>query len=390
MKRTPKKAISLVLVLSLLVSLFVPATASAQNNDGQKALRFKSDGNFKIMMISDAQDTDNTREKMINFISKALDTEKPDLVVFTGDNVADSFIGATESRVRKAINNLIQPLAVRNIPFAVTFGNHDAETGVSNEVQMAMYKAYANCYAGDQSQPGSGAGTYNVPVLSSDGTKTAFNVYMMDTHNRSESGGYDGVHADQIAWYEATGNALKAANGGEAVPSLLFQHIPVLQILDFLKEVPFGVEGSIRRGTKWYVLNGDLALGALLESPCNSVADSGQYGSWLKQGDIAGAFFGHDHVNNFVGKTADGITMGYNGGAGFRAYGNGDNRCVRIFNINENDPKNYETRSVYYGELMNDHFSFILIDITSVRWVNIIILKVYKLLTAGISGIVKF
>ncbi len=390
MKNALKKAISLVLALSLIFALFVPATASAQKSAEQKALRFKNDGTFKIMMISDAQDTDFTRKKMINFISKALDTEKPDLVVFTGDNVADSFIGATESRVRKAINNLIQPLAVRNIPFAVTFGNHDAQTGVSNEAQMAMFKAYTNCYAGDESQAGSGAGTYNVPILGSGGTKTVFNVYMMDTHNRSEAGGYDGVHADQIAWYEATGNALKTANGGEAVPSLLFQHIPVIQLLGFLKEVPFGTEGSIRRGMKWYVLNGDLAQGTLLESPCNSVADSGQYGSWLKQGDIAGAFFGHDHVNNFVGKTADGITMGYNGGAGFRAYGDGDKRCVRIFNINENDPRNYETHSVYYGDLMNDHFDFLLTDITSVRWVDILILKAYKLLETAFSGIIKF
>jgi len=390
MKTTVKKLISVVMALCLTAALFFPASAAAKSTGEKKPLQFNSGGTFKILMMNDTQDTDFTNPKMINFINKALDTEKPDLVVLVGDNVADLFFGATKARVNKAIDNIIQPIAKRGIPFAVVFGNHDGETGVSEEDQMAMFTSYADCYAIDEGPSLSGVGTYNLPILNSDGTKTAFNIYMMDTHNKDANGDYDGVHADQIAWYEATSNALKATNGGKVVPSLLFEHIPVQEIYKLLKEVPFGTDGSVRKGTTWYTLNENLATGTLLDIPYSTVAYTGQYESWLKQGDIVGAFFGHDHVNNFVGKTPDGITLGYNGATGFRAHGNGDRRSMRVFNINENDPADYETHSIYYGDLMNDHFSFYISDIISLRWFNVFLTKAYQAFETATSGIFKF
>ena len=49
-----------------------------------------------------------------------LDTEKPDLAVFTGDVVTG--IGADSSWV-----NFMKPFDERGIPFVVTLGNHDRE-----------------------------------------------------------------------------------------------------------------------------------------------------------------------------------------------------------------------------------------------------------------------
>lgn len=392
MKIKFKKVISMLLVLSLVSVFLVPASAALGNGSGKAPLQFNSNGKFKIMMINDTQDTDFTNPNLINLINKALDKENPDLVVFAGDNVADIFIGANETRVAKAIDNIIQPLAKRNIPFAVTFGNHDAETGVSNEKQMADFMSYANCYANYTGAVTPGVGTYNLPILSSNGSKTAFNVYMMDTHDKDSNGGFDGVHADQIAWYEQTSNALKSANGGNVVPSLLFQHIPACEIYKLLKEVPPGTDGAIRNGTKWYKLNENLCTGTgvLLEAPYPNSENRGQYTSWIKQGDIVGAFFGHDHVNSFMGTTEDGITMGYNGGSTFRAYGNGDQRSVRIFNISENDPANYETHLDTYADLTNEHFSFYITDITSIRWLDIILTKLYDVFKALTFGQIIF
>jgi len=390
MKKAVKKIVAVFLALSLFSALFLPASAESAGIKEKKALQFNSNGSFKIMMLSDTQDTDFTRKKLLNFINKALDTEKPDLVVFTGDNVADNFIGATTKRVNKAIDNIILPLAKRNIPFAVVFGNHDEETGIAKEAQMSMYMSYSNCRAVDEGNALSGVGTYNLPVLSSDGTKTAFNIFMMDTHNKAAAGGYDGVHADQIAWYEAVSDALKESNGGKAVPSLLFQHIPVPEIYQLLKKVPLGTENAVLKDSVWYQVDGNLAAGTCHEPPCSSAVNYGQYNSWLKEGNIIGAFFGHDHVNNFVGTTKDGIKMGYNGGTGFRAYGDGEKRSIRIFNINENDPANYETYSVYYGDLMNDHQKFYISDLTSVAWIDQMIIKAYNIFETLTFGIFKF
>lgn len=44
-----------------------------------------------------------------------------------------------------------------------------------------------------------------------------------------------------------TSDALKAENGGEPMPSLLFQHIPVPEIYELLKEVPKGTDGAVKK-----------------------------------------------------------------------------------------------------------------------------------------------
>ncbi len=370
-----KKKLFKIFAFSLAILMLFGLTAAAQAEEKQ-SLRFDRDGNFKLMMINDTQDTDLVNPRLVKFINAALDAEKPDLVVFVGDNVADAFFGATDAKVEKAISHIVKPLNQRNIPFLVTFGNHDAETGVSNERQLEMYKAYSNCYM-DMSAEGPFAGDSSLPILSSDGSKLAFNIFTMDTHNKDENGDYDGVYQEQIDWYEQISAEQKAANVGEALPSLLFQHISVPEIVNLMREVPAGTPNARRRGTTWRILDEEFYIdGNFGEASYPSGMNRGQYASWLEQGNIAGAFFGHDHCNSFSGRTRDGIVLGYNAGSAFRSYGDGDKRSVRIFEINENDPWNYESRLVTYGELTGEHFDFYISDIFSLRWFDLIITKV--------------
>ena len=49
-------------------------------------LKFNN-GKFRIMQIADVQDTQNTSDATIRFIREALEATKPDLVVFTGDQI---------------------------------------------------------------------------------------------------------------------------------------------------------------------------------------------------------------------------------------------------------------------------------------------------------------
>ena len=391
-----KRIVAVIMVLSLLAAILAPMASAASVSATKKdaVLQFHQDGKFKIMMISDTQDTDKADQRMLNFINAALDQEKPDLVVFTGDNIAGKWIGSTVEKVRIAIDKIIQPLVQRGIPFAVVFGNHDGESRVTTkEDQMAMFMAYDNCLAIDEGEALDGVGTYNLPILSSDGSRVAFNVYMMDSNDYDEKGNYDGVHQNQIDWYEQTSNALKAENGGEPVPSLLFQHIPVPQIYDLLTEVPFGMIGSVRgyghRSTKWYVVNEDKAEGNVKEGPCCSYDDHGQYASWLRQSDIAGAYFGHDHTNNMVGKTDDGITLGYNAGCSFHLYGDGLNRSMRTFIIDEDDAWNYNTYLVKYGDIMPDNGGCLLVDLIAVRTIDNALLYGYQLVKKILGELIQ-
>ncbi len=360
-----KKILSVLLCLAMVFTFAFIGTASEE----EKVLRFNDDGTFKIMQINDSQDVGKgVDERMVKFIEAALDKEQPDLVVFVGDQLSDAYPFGTKEDMIKAIDNIIAPLQERGIPFLVTLGNHDHDhfDTFSKSEQFAAYSSYDNCY---MPTDGWDEFTVNVPVLFSDSDNTAMSIFMMNTHNKAESGGYSGVVAEQNDWYKQVSAGLKAANGGENVPSMLFQHIPPKEIYNLFEECKFGDEGAFfsRRDNKWYKLDAAKAQGDVGEAPCSEDFDhiTGQYESWLETGNIMGAFFAHDHVNNFVGTTDDGIVMGYNGGTGFRAYGVGDERSVRIFEFNENDVENYETRIVTYKEATGESIPVVIVDFFS-------------------------
>ena len=124
-------------------------------------LKFRPDGKFRIMQIADIQDTQITSKDTVELIEAALDKDKPDLVVFTGDQIKGYgftlSLGNREENVKKAFDNFLKPVVDRNIPFTFCFGNHDAQAfGISKEKQLALYKSYPNCVAerGDESLEG--------------------------------------------------------------------------------------------------------------------------------------------------------------------------------------------------------------------------------------------
>ena len=65
---------------------------------------------------------------------------------------------------------------------------------------------------------------------------------------------------------------------------------------------------------------------------------------------MLGVYVGHDHKNSYVGKTED-IDVGFTPSAGFNVYGNGKQRGVRCFVLDEKNPRNYKTYTRTYKQL---------------------------------------
>ncbi len=346
----------------LVLSLVFLAASSAYASAGTTAsLSFNSEGKFKIIQFTDTQDDNLPREAMIKLMNKALDAEKPDLVVFTGDNITG---GGSPGKVLTsiAIRAIIKPVATRGIPFAMVFGNHDAEGGVSKETQLKMYQKYPGCLAYDPEPDLYGCATYNLPIRSSDNSKDAFNLWLIDSNEYDAvKGGYDWVHEDQLDWYKTKSIELEQANGS-LVPSLMFQHIVVPEVYELLKEVPEGTEGSRFRFEKnWALeLESDMAQGALGEWPCPPDTNGGQLQAVLERGDVLGIVTGHDHVNDFVG-TYEGVDFIQTPGIGFQTYGNRD-RGFRVIILDENDTWSYETYTPtffdYFGTGIAGEFAY--------------------------------
>ena len=77
--------------------------------------------------------------------------------------------------------------------------------------------------------------------------------------------------------------------------------------------------------------------------------------------------------------------MGYNSGTGFSTYGNGGNRTVRMFIIDENDAANYETYSVTYDSLTGSDNTLVFMDLLS----PIVITKLMRVVYFFFGGIIK-
>lgn len=341
-----KKITSILIVVLMMFSLCI--TASAEQSD---ALSFGNDGKFTVLQISDPQDDHYPAYDMVNMIKISIEHTNPDLIIFTGDIVEDSRAGdfgidgenmregvevedyaQTLENVKTACAAVFAEAEKRNIPFAVTQGNNDYGCGVKNEDWMKIYNSYENCITVDESNDAEGRIDYNLEIKASNSDKTVFNIWLMDTAG-------SGVTDEQLAWYKAESAALKAANGGKAVPSILFQHIPTGDLGYFFEECNFWDEGATMVDGKFYRLNHDVANG-YHASAFTPVSDtSAQFKAWKECGDVLGAYFGHWHTEGFTG-TYDGIELGMTYGCEFAKpgpYG------VRVFTFNENNIEDYES-----------------------------------------------
>ena len=354
----------LAVLLTFVMLLGCASTAFAAYNTANPAydahLSFNEDGKFRIVNYSDFQDDETLSTLTAAFIRKSMEELKPDLVVLTGDNIA-GYSCANARQAKRAIAgfmDIFQELydAGEGAPVAAVFGNHDdQDCGYSKEEQMAQYMTYS-CFVGyDEGDAVEGVGNYNVPIFSStDPEKIAFNVWMWDSGTYDETnGGYDHIKPGQIAWYKETSDALKAANGGEPVYSLSFQHIIPREIFDALEETGSG-NGAVGANGTFYRLPDTAVPGSVLgEGPCPGTVNGGQFQAFLDQGDVLGTVSGHDHVNTFI-VPYQGIDIINTPTAGFHSYGNAETRGLRVFDLDESDTSTYKTEIILYEDMMED------------------------------------
>lgn len=361
MKNFVKSFISVLMVVIIMAGISLTGFAS-QDGTTARALQFGADGKFKIMHVTDTHLEDDNVDASVWLIATACDREQPDLVVVTGDNVQNC---DDASKTKGYIDKLMSVFEERNIPVAVTFGNHDSEVGaMSREELMAYYNTYSCSVSIDDGEALSGCGTYNIPVMSSDGSKVKFNVWVFDSGDYDDEGHYGYVKKDQIEWYKAKSDALKAANGGETVYSLVFQHIIVPEVYDALKKTDrkrLFSYSHMYNEDEYYMFDPEgINFGTLNETPCSGYYNDGQFDAMVEKGDVLAMFTGHDHTNAFGVKhkgidIVNSLSTRYNGDAYSTQYG------YRIIEVDENDTSKYTSRVEHWYDM------FTLEDINNLR-----------------------
>ncbi len=355
-----KRFISIVLALVLVFS----ACAISVSAYELVPLKFDKNGEFKIMHLCDCQDDFPAMEPMMKFIDAVLKEYQPDIVVLGGDNTTGP--NATKAQ---AVEELCNVFVKNETYFTLVFGNHDREQGYENDELLPMYQLYGKgyCLAYDEVPALHGTATHNLPVMSSDGTKIKFNLWMFDSgsHYIDENGndlGYDCVREDQIKWYQEKSKALETLAGGK-VPSLAFQHIVVGEVYDVLFHeslVDLGVLTPKANNGKIYSFfpkTENIQEGFLFEFPCPSEFNEGQFDAMVERGDVLATFSGHDHTNSYITEL-DGIKIINTPGASFNAYGDDIVRGARMITVKENDTWNFETEVVTASQFALDNKDF--------------------------------
>lgn len=338
----------------------------------ERKIQFPKSGKLTIMQVSDPQDMHIVRSAMTQMLNAAYDKVKPDLIVFTGDNILgnhidDAIIGPmknkkreiTEKRIKKALAHILKPVEKRKIPFCMVYGNHDDRNDLSKQEQADCYKDYEYFFGLNSDEPELDCDTYNVPIYDSKGEKVIYNLWLMDSAGKDDGNGngFEYVKAEAIEWYKRKSDELREANGGEPVPSLMFQHIPVPETKELFVECDKDDKCAVLnpRDKKYYKLDTTRANGYALEYAETTEKDFGQLDALREKGDVCALVFGHDHINCFTSEI-NGVNIIQTPGASFRSYGKEITRGVRVFEIEESDLTKFSTYTIGYFDLFGKNF----------------------------------
>lgn len=361
--------------------------------------KFNSDGKFKILLFGDIHEhTDyktNPRFKdMQKLMTAAVEEFKPDLCVLLGDNCNTDIYTEDPEKFREMLKDVVAPITGRNIPVAAVLGNHEHDHGHEDEI-VAEYGKLGIITRNDAPDNVTGNANFKELIYSSDGEKPVFCLWFIDSnncHENREISHYDFVHADQIEWFEAESEKLKEMNGGKPMPSFIFQHTPVPEEYELLRkahfwELPVAVRGYNTKRKTFYVGKKG-TMDYVGEGPCSPDVNSGQFASWKKVGGVLGAFFGHDHLNDFSG-FVDGIFMAQHKTAGFRAYTDGCRSCVRLVTIDEKNPTKFEQQLKRFKQfgLKSESLGFVMRHFTDRQVITMHVLGYLALAAAGVTGI---
>lgn len=307
---------------------------NSKHNSNVISLKGKEQEEFKILQIADihyAVGTGKCRDPYpeenygqnceadlltTEFIEKVLDIEKPDFVVFSGDQIMGDL--CTEDSA-SCLLKVVSPLVKKKIKYTIIWGNHDDEGSLSRE-QLSKFAETLpySCYRHDtlNGDKSLGYGNYLL-LMQNEEQETLLKLFLLDSHKYSPKPkiypGYDWIKEEQWVYLTAENNA------DEDSINLAFYHIPLPEYKEQTLNI---VNGQYREG---------------VTAP---KYDYGTINEFFTKNDISLGLCGHDHVNDYCGKIIDSENkeryICYGGGGGMGGYGGygGYERRLRIINAN--------------------------------------------------------
>ena len=314
----------------------------------EKKLKFREDGTFRVLMMSDLQESASYDPRSLRSVEVLLDEADPDLVILGGDN-CDGHMIKCENDLKIFLDIFTAPLENRGILWAHVYGNHDHDAHVEISRQQEIYESYPHCISSHTDESIHGKSNFVLPVYNKN-DEISLAIWGLDTnHSVDELDGLLGGEArkkialpnqpvgygewgmlyfDQLLWYYNTSRELEK-EAGKKVPGLLCMHI-----------APYEYR-TARANAKICVKSGSYDEG-LGSTPFNS----GLFSLLLQRGDIKAISCGHTHMNDFDAEYC-GIRMFWDACVGYSCYGVDERRGGRLFVYNEQNPSEINSKMIY-------------------------------------------
>ena len=266
----------------------------------------KNDGSdFKVVMFTDTHlnGKEGTDYMAVTYLVENIRREKPDLVIFGGDNISSGFNRVRTRQLAELMENL-------GVYWAAVLGNHEGE-GIFTYTRkkiVEVYSSYEYCLMREGIDEVDGNGNYTINILNADGSIKEV-IFLMDSgdymtkelkkkYGVEENGQvYDGVKESQVEWYKEKHDALTEEFG--EFKSFTVIHIPPYQSGDLYEA--------------------EYVYGERNEDIWEAGFDSGLFDAIKEKGSAQAVYYGHDHINNF-GSYYDGILLSYIQSSGYSSY----------------------------------------------------------------------
>jgi hypothetical protein len=260
-------------------------------------------------------------KKSVKVIKTILDAENPNLVVLNGDLITGEnthLHNATEY-----LDQIVEPLVKRQLPWASTYGNHDREYNLSPTQLLLRERNLFPMLSLTRkmvSRPEAGVTNYVLPVFASDTNDTvpALLLWFFDSGGGNDFQKLDAngkripvpgyVHPSVVNWFEIENNLLRIRYN-RTIPSLAFVHIPIYAMNAFQST---GVGNYTEPG-----INDDNPLSPqAIKNGKYTGEDIPFMKSLVNTKGLMAVFSGHDHGNDWCSKwetKLPGMTFAGNG-----------------------------------------------------------------------------
>lgn len=312
-------------------------------------LKYNDNGKFRIIQLTDlhlaAYPFNENDQQALEGIEKLVRDYSPDLLVFTGDNIYSlEEHGADDPK--ETFAHFIEFLNSLEVPVSITFGNHDSEDKVTRAELQAMIDADLK-YKAEEKEVFYSEDRRNsiVEVLSKDGEKPENILYLIDSgaYSGTDYSYYAWLLADQVQWFRKVAQAKKRGDGIKT--DLAFLHIPLVEYWMASQNILSGAFNEDMAMNMDWIEGDGLGDYSMTNGVCSAEVNSGLFFEMLMNGEVWGAFAGHDHDNSFDGLHKD-IHLVYGQKSGYNSYGS-EKKGGRIIDLDA-DTKEIETYSVYY------------------------------------------